>query len=61
MNVTYFDLLDLLDDDFDDDDHINSIFLGFPSPTKELWDTLDDDTASELQTYRGLAFPRSAS
>lgn len=32
MNITYFDLLDLLDDDFDDDAHIDTIFLGFPSP-----------------------------
>jgi hypothetical protein len=32
MNINYFDLLDLLDDDFDDNDHIDTIFLGFPSP-----------------------------
>lgn len=29
MNIKYFDLIDLLDDHFDDDDQIDHIFLGF--------------------------------
>jgi hypothetical protein len=31
MKITYFDLLDTLDRDFDDD-LIDTIFLGYPAP-----------------------------
>jgi len=58
MNINYFDLLDVLDDEFDDfdDSFIDRVLLGF-SKSPDFWDVLDDDTAQEIQTHLHICFP----
>ena len=57
--TNYFDLIDILDDDFDDldDSFIDRLLLGF-STRPDFWDQLDDDTAAELQTHLHICFPQ---
>jgi hypothetical protein len=49
--TNYFDLIDILDDDFDDDVLIDHILLGFRTDSHKFCDSFDDDTFHELQTH----------
>jgi hypothetical protein len=50
MNITYFDLLDVLDDDFDDD-IIDDIFLGFSPSIPPHSEDHDDYLALCIEAF----------
>lgn len=54
--TNYFDLIDLLDDDFDDDDLIDNILLGFRTESHKFWDSFDDDALAALQTHLDVTY-----
>jgi len=49
--TNYFDLIEILDEDFDDDVLIDHILLGFRTDSHKFWDSFDDDALAELQTH----------
>jgi len=57
MNITYFDLINLLDEDKNGSIDNMLTERGIECLT-ELWSTLDNDTLSSLETYLGVTLPR---
>jgi len=57
--TNYFDLIDILDEEFDelDDSFLDRVLLGF-STRPDFWDQLDDDAAALLDMHLHITFPQ---